>query len=98
MNTRLAEITRHRAALVAQATAQREEVARLTQPWRMPLALADYGITLVRTLRMYPLAIAAGVALLVRMRRKRLSVWIERIWAAWQLYYALREHGARDRV
>lgn len=98
MNARLAEVTRRRAALVAKAAAQREEVGRLTQPWQMPLALADHGIALVRTLRAHPLAIAVGVALLVRMRRIRLGVWIERIWTAWQFYHLLREHGARDRV
>lgn len=98
MNARLTEITRRRAALVAQAAAQREEVSRLTQPWRMPLALADHGIALVRTLRTHPLAIAVGVALLVRMRRHRLSVWIARLWTAWQFYHSLREHGARERA
>jgi hypothetical protein len=97
MNARLAEITRRRAALVAQAAAQRSEVSRLSQRWQMPLALADLGIALVRTVRTHPLAIALGVVLLVRMRR-RLSVWIERIWTAWQIYHSLREHRARDRA
>lgn len=98
MNTRLAEITRRRAALVAQAATQREEVGRLTQPWRELLALAEHGIALVRTVRTHPLAIAVGVALLARMRRNRLSVWVARIWTAWQFYHSLREHGAKDRV
>jgi hypothetical protein len=97
MDTLLAEVMRRRAALVTRAAAQREEVGRLTQQWQMPLALADHGIALVRTLRMHPLAVAVAVALLVRVRRVRLTVWIERIRTAWQFYHSLREHGARDR-
>lgn len=97
MNARLEKISCRRAALVAQAAAQREEVGRLTQKWQTPFALADHGIALVRTLRTHPLAIVLGVALVVRMQRHRLNVWIERIWAGWQVYRSLREHGAKDR-
>lgn len=98
MNARLAEIARRRAALVAQAAAQRERIGRLTQAWQTPLALADSGIALARALRTHPFVIALGVAFLVRMRRHRLSVWIGRIWAGWQLYHSLRKPAARDRV
>ena len=84
MNSRLEELTRHRVTLVAQAAGQREEIGRLTQPWRATLALAERGMALVHTLRRLPLAIAVGVGFVVAMRRKRLSVWIEFIWIAWQ--------------
>jgi len=97
MNAQLAKITRRRAVLVAQAAAQRKEVGRLTQQWQGPLALADHGIALVRTLRAHPLAITLGLALLVRMQRHRLRVWTERIWAGWQIYRSLREHGVKGR-
>jgi hypothetical protein len=98
MNARLAEVTRRRAALVAQAAAQRREIGCIMQQWQMPLALAEHGIALARTLYTHPLAIAVGIALLVRMRCSRLSTWIERVWIAWQFYWSLREHGTRDRV
>lgn len=94
MNARLTEMTRRRAALVAQAAAQREKIGRLTQAWQTPLALADAGISLVRVLRTHPFFIALGIALLVRTQRHKLTVWIERIWAGWQLYHSLRKHGA----
>ncbi|MGA9033257.1 MAG: YqjK family protein [Sulfuricaulis sp.] len=89
MNT-LATIMRRRAALVAQAAAQRDEIGRLIGPWQKPLALVDRGIEIVQRLRAHPFAIAAGVALLVWMGRRKLSRWAVRIAAVWQLYSSLR--------
>ena len=89
MNT-LAAIVRRRAALVAQAAAQRDELDRLIEPWQKPLALVDRGIEIVQRLRAHPLVIAAGVALLVWMGRRKLSRWAGRIAAVWQLYSSLR--------
>lgn len=97
MNT-LATIARRRAALVAQATAQRDELGRLVEPWRKPLTLADRGIEIVRRLRAHPFAVAAGVALLVGMGRGRLSGWTGRIWAVWQIYSSLRSPRPKDRT
>ena len=89
MNT-LAEIVRRRAALVAQAATQREEIGRLIDPWRKSLALVDRGIEIIQRLRAHPLVMAAGVALLVWMARRRLSSWTGRIAAVWQLYSSLQ--------
>ena len=76
MNARLTAIARRRAALVAQAEAQRNELDRLIRPWGMPLALTDRGIALVRRLRAHPLAIVVGVALLSRIGLPRRSISI----------------------
>jgi hypothetical protein len=89
MNT-LAAIVRRRAALVAQAATQRDELGRLIGPWQKSLAFVDRGIEIVQRLRAHPLAIAAGVALLVWMGRRRLSRWAGRIGVVWQLYSSLR--------
>ena len=89
MNT-LAAIVRRRAALVAQAATQRDEIGRLIGPWQKSLAFVDRGIEIVQRLRAHPLAIAAGVALLVWMGRRRLSRWAGRIGVVWQLYSSLR--------
>ncbi len=43
MNERLAEAIRRRAALVAQAAVQRNEIGRWVQPWQLPLGLVDRG-------------------------------------------------------
>lgn len=96
MNARLTTIARRRAALVAQIAAQRTELDRLMQPWRMPLALADRGMALAHRLRAHPLAVAVGVALLTRMGRGRLGVWIGRIWTTWQVYRSLQDQRRRD--
>lgn len=97
MNT-LEIIARRRAALVARAAAQRDELGRLVGPWRKPLALVDRGIGIVRRLRAHPFAVAAGVALLVGMGRGRLGGWIGRLWAAWQLYASLRSPRPKNRA
>jgi hypothetical protein len=97
MNT-LVAIMRRRAALVAQAAAQRDELGRLIGPWQKPLALVDRGIEIVQRLRAHPLAIAAGVAFLVWMGRRSLSRWVGRIGAVWQLYSSLRNPRQNDRV
>ena len=89
MNT-LAAIVRRRAALVAQAAAQRDELGRLIGPWQKSLALVDRGIEIVQRLRAHPLAIAASLALLAWMGRRSLSRWAGRIGAVWQLYSSLR--------
>jgi len=89
MNT-LAAIARRRAALVAQAATQRDELGRLIEPWRRSFTLVDRGIEIVQRLRTHPLALVAGVAFLVWMARRRLGRWSGRIWAVWQLYSSLQ--------
>lgn len=98
MNPRLTAISRRRAALVARAAAQREEVGCLVGRWHTPLMLADRGIALVRSLRAHPLALAVGVALLVRIPGGKFGLWVERLWTGWQLFHSLREHPAKQRV
>lgn len=94
----LATIARRRAVLVTQAAAQRDELGRLIEPWRKPLALADRGIGIVRRLRAHPFAVAAGVALLVWLGRGRLSGWVGRLLAVWQLYSSLRSPRRKNRA
>lgn len=97
MNVRLAAITRRRAALVAQAAAQRNELGRWVQPWEASLGLVDRGIALVRRVRMNPLAFAIGVLLLFRLGSGRWSVWAGRLWTGWQIYQSLRDRQSRPR-
>ena len=97
MNARLTEITRHRAALVAQAAAQRSELGRWVQPWQLPLGLVDRGIALARRVRTNPLALAIGVLLLFRLGSGRWSVWAGRLWTGWQIYQSLHDRQSRPR-
>jgi len=97
MNARLTAITQRRAALVAQAAAQRSDVGRCVQPWRTPLAYADRGIEFVRRVRAHPLALVTGVLLLFRLGRGRLSVWAGRAWTGWQIYQSLQDRRSPPR-
>jgi len=97
MTAPLTEITRRRAALVAQAAAQRKEICQWVQPWQMPVAFVDRGIELVRRVRAHPLAIFMGVLLLFRLGTGRWSVWAGRAWTGWQIYQSLQERPSRPR-
>ncbi len=97
MNMRLTAISRRRAALVAQAAEQRNEVGRYLRPWQTPLAAVDRGIALARRARAHPLALAIGVVLLFRLGRGRWSVWAGRLWAGWQIYQSLQGRQLRQR-
>ena len=97
MNAQLTEIVRRRAALVAQAAAQRSELGRWVQPWQTPLALVDRGIALARRVRAHPLALAIGVLLLFRLGSGRWSAWAGRLWTGWQIYQSLYDRQSRPR-
>ncbi len=99
MNPRLTAITRRRAALVARAADQRDEVGRLVDRWRAPLAFVDRGLALVRSIRAHPLALAVVAALMVRSPGGgRLGLWTKRLWTGWRLYQSVREPGAKERA
>ena len=97
MNAQLTAITRRRAALVAQAAAQRSELGLWVQPWQKSLAFVDQGIALARRVREHPLALAIGALLLFRLVAGRWSVWAERLWTGWQIYQSLQDRQSRPR-
>lgn len=94
MRERLLALAERRARLVARAQAERETIAALLAPADAVAALAA---SLIRTARRvldlagrHPLAVVAGVALLVALRPRRTIIWLSRGWSLWRLY-----HGAR---
>jgi hypothetical protein len=94
MNPRLTAITRRRAALVARAADQRDEVGRLVDRWHTPLMFVDRGLALVRNIYVRPLALTVGIALLARipgMGGGRLGLWVGRLWTGWRLFHSLRQ-------
>lgn len=85
MNGKLTRLAERRSLLIAQAAAQRTELATDMTPWRARLALADKGIAAVRYVRSRP-ALVLGVALLVAaLRPRRAGTWLRRGWLAWQI-------------
>jgi len=96
VKARLSAIRQRRAALLARAEAQRAEIARIVRPWRAPLSVVDRAVAFFRRLRANPLAISAGLILLLWLGRSRKSLWAGRLWTLWQLYSTFRNprhHG-----
>lgn len=97
MNPHLAAIARRRAALVAQAAAQRSEFGRDLRVWQTPLTFVDRGIALARRARAHPFTLVIGILLLFRLGRGRWSVWAGRLWTGWQIYQSLQGRQSRQR-
>ena len=90
MNKTLLRIAVRREGIVAQAASQRGTLAQHVEPWRMPLALADQGITALRYLKRHPEGIVGVAVLLVALRPGRIATWLGRGWVSWQLLQSLR--------
>jgi hypothetical protein len=83
---RLDQIAARRERLLAEAAAQREEVALLLTPWQTPLAVADKGLTVAAYLREHPSIVVVAVAVLVVLSPKRAYRWARRSFAVWRGY------------
>lgn len=94
MSGQLRELQARRAQLVALGMRQRAEVARAFDAWAEPIALIDRGIALWNYLRARPLLIAAGMAFLVVLKRRRAIAWMPGVVAAWRLYRSTRQWPA----
>jgi hypothetical protein len=90
MNKALLQIAARRERIVALVALQRGTLAQNVEPWRIPLALADHGITAVRYLKRHPEGIAGVAVLLVALRPGRIATWLGRGWVSWQLLQSLR--------
>ncbi|PIQ31206.1 MAG: hypothetical protein COS35_10860 [Zetaproteobacteria bacterium CG02_land_8_20_14_3_00_50_9] len=90
MSRTLLRIAMQREAIVAQAASQRGTLAHMIEPWRMPLSLADQGVTALRYLQRHPAGIVGAAVLLVAIRPGHMASWIGRGWVSWQLLQTLR--------
>lgn len=90
MNQTLLRIAVRRERIIAQAASQRGTLAQNVEPWRMPLALADQGITALRYLKRHPGGIVGVAVLLVALRPGRIATWLGRGLVSWQLLQSLR--------
>ncbi|GAO37766.1 hypothetical protein SCT_3203 [Sulfuricella sp. T08] len=83
---RLDDLSRRRAELVARSAAQRAELGDIGHAWRLPLAIADQGVTVWRFFRMYP-ALLVGLGVVFAVARPRRAVkWFGRGWALWRFF------------
>lgn len=90
MNEKLIRLTERRERLVAQAAAQRRTLAQDIEPWRIPLALVDQGLTALRYVRSHPEWIVGVVLLLAVLRPRRVGKWLGSGWVSWQVMHRLR--------
>lgn len=87
MNERLLQLAERHGALRARIAAQREALARHTQPVAAAFAVVDRGADGVRWLKQHPGAVASGVAVLTVLRPSRAWRWLKRgffLWRGWQ--------------
>jgi YqjK-like protein len=90
MNEKLIRLAERRERLVAQAAAQRVALAQNIEPWRIPLTLADRGMTTLRYVKSHPEWIVGVVVLLAALRPGRVGKWLGRGWVTWQMMHSLR--------
>ncbi|MFA5628254.1 MAG: YqjK-like family protein [Thiohalomonadaceae bacterium] len=90
MNKKLLSLAERRERLVAQISTQRTALADSIEPWRMPLTLADQGLSAVRYLKHHPEWMVGVVILLTTLRSRRAGKWLGRGWVMWRLMYKLR--------
>ena len=91
MSDKLIRLAERRERLVAQAAAQRMALAQNIEPWRVPLALADQGLTALRFIKSHPVWILGGAALLAALRPRSAGKWLRRGWVTWQIINKLRK-------
>jgi hypothetical protein len=90
MRYRSEELAAKRQRLIAKVAVQRVELAHQMQPWRERMAVADKGISVVRTAGRHPLLLAGAALLLAVWRPRRTVKVLQYGWLAWQLVRELR--------
>jgi formate dehydrogenase assembly factor FdhD len=100
VNARLAMIVRKREALVARATAQRQELVTHAAGLQRLLQIGNTAMDIGRTLRLHPALTAVAVTTLMEgfARRHRFFLWAGRAFTLWELFRVFREQWARGRA
>ncbi|HXU94474.1 MAG TPA: YqjK family protein [Gallionella sp.] len=94
MNEQLLEVMQRRGELLAKIDGQREQVAQIGARWQAPLALADQGLVVLRSLRFRPVLVVGVVALLL-WRRRSLAGLAQTGWKLWKGYRSLSALSAK---
>jgi len=86
----LVEIARRKERLIARIEGQRNALSAAWRTWEKPAALVDRGIAFVGFLRSHPLLMAAGVAMIVVLRPRKLRGWLGRGLMLWRIWHSVR--------
>jgi hypothetical protein len=90
ISAQLRELEARRLQLVALGAQHRAALARAFDAWAEPIALIDRGIAVWNYVRARPLLLAAGMALVVLLKRRHAIAWMPGAIAAWRLYRRAR--------
>jgi hypothetical protein len=90
MTEKSAHLLEQRENLIRLAESQRTALAQNIEPWRLPLARVDHGLTMLRAIKRNPALIVGGVVLLTLLRPFRVVKWLRGGWVAWQMLRGLR--------
>jgi len=85
MNSKEIELAERRAALVARAAAEREELSNALTSCLKPVAAVQRGLDAARRIWSRPEVIAGAVALLTVLRVWRIARWLPPGWAIWRV-------------
>lgn len=91
MNEKLAQLAKRRQLLIEQAAAQRVTLARNIEPLRIPLAVVDRGIRVVRYVKRYPIIALGASALFGILRHTRAIRWLRSGWTLFKSTRSLRD-------
>ncbi len=90
MNARCEELARRRAELIAQADAQRAQLALYAQQFEGPVRAVGTVFGLVNSLRRSPLAVTALAAVLMRTPWRKLARVPKLAWRSWRIWSFVR--------
>lgn len=90
MRTHKTSLMIRRQRLLDQVAAQRATLAQSIEPWRVPLAVADQGLSALRYVKRHPVLLTGGIALLAVFRPRHGWLWLQRGLLAWQAVRKLR--------
>jgi hypothetical protein len=92
---RLIEVARHKERLIARAEVQREAIAAGFRGLEAPASVIDRGLEVVRFLKAHPVVVAAGVAVIVALRRRSIMSIASTGLAAWRVWRTLATWAVR---
>lgn len=91
MNSRLSAVMQRRGELLARIASQREQLAEIGEHLQAPLALADRGVAIVRSLISNPVLVAGVIVVLAIRRRSVIGVAkvALRVWKGYRSFTAI---------
>ena len=81
---KMRELEQRRELLLARIALQRVRLSLELHNLEQPIRMVDRGIAVVHYLKAHPVLVAAGVAALTVVGRRRIAAWVGRGWVAWR--------------